>query len=57
MFLTKAHKERERFYLLPGQGGAAYRRKQRRILFWSTVVALVISGILATAFYFFNSSF
>ena len=40
-------KDKSRFYLLPGQGGRAHRRKQWRILKWSLFVALVASGILA----------
>jgi len=35
-------KEKSRFYLLPGQGGRAHRRKQLFILTWSTVVALIL---------------
>ncbi len=40
-------KEKGRFYLLPGQGGRAHRRKQWFILSWSLVVALVVAGVLA----------
>jgi len=40
-------KEKERYYLLPGQGGRAHRRKQLFILTWSTVVALIVAGVLA----------
>jgi hypothetical protein len=43
--------ERERFYLLPGQGGAAYRRKQRKILLWSILAGLVVAAILAGIMY------
>jgi hypothetical protein len=43
--------ERERFYLLPGQGGAAYRRKQRKILFWSVLAGLVVAAIFAVIMY------
>ena len=54
MFGSKRNKETERFYLLPGQGGAAYRRKQRFILIWSIVVGLAVAAILAAAMYFLN---
>jgi len=47
-------KEPERFYLLPGQGGESYRRKRRYLLTWSVIVALLLSGGLAVAFYFMN---
>jgi hypothetical protein len=43
--------ERERFYLLPGQGGAAYRRKQRKILLWSILAGLVVAAIFAGIMY------
>ena len=47
-------KERERFYLLPGQGGEAYRRKQKFILKWSVLAALGLSAILVAALYWMN---
>lgn len=40
-------KERERFYLLPGMGGRAYRRKCRFILWCSVAAGLVASAIVA----------
>lgn len=43
----KKNKPRERFYLLPGQGGINYWRKQKFFLGWAIVVALVAGGILA----------
>jgi hypothetical protein len=42
---------RERFYLLPGQGGAAYRRKQRKILLCSIMAGLVVATIFAGIMY------
>jgi hypothetical protein len=47
-------KDKNRFYLLPGQGGRAHRRKQWRILKWSLFVALVVSGIMAGVMYWLN---
>jgi hypothetical protein len=47
-------KEKDRFYLFPGQGGRAARRKHRRILLWSILFALVASGVLAGVLYFLN---
>jgi hypothetical protein len=44
-------KEKKRYYLLPGQGGKAHRRKQRFILKWSVIAALVVSVILAAVMY------
>jgi len=44
--------EKERFYLLPGQGGSSYRRKQRFILKYSIIVGIVVSAVFATVMYF-----
>ena len=48
------NKDKHRFYLLPGQGGRAHRRKQWRILTWSLFAALVVAGILAALMYLLN---
>jgi hypothetical protein len=50
----KAGKERERYYLLPGQGGHAYRRKQKFILKWVVIAALAVSAIFAAALYWLD---
>jgi hypothetical protein len=47
VFFRKKDKPRERFYLLPGQGGRSFRRKQRFIMRWTLAVALVAGGTLA----------
>ena len=47
-------KERERFYLLPGMGGRAYRRKYRFILKWAVVAGLLTSAIVAALLYFLS---
>jgi hypothetical protein len=44
--------ERERYYLLPGQGGSNYRRKQRIIIKYSIIVGLLVSLIFGLAVYF-----
>lgn len=44
-------REQKRFYLLPGQGGRAYLRKQRLILRYSLLVGFLVSGLLALAMY------
>ena len=49
-------KERQRFYLLPGQGGRAYQRKQRLILKAAILVGIIISAVLVLLFYWLNSS-
>jgi hypothetical protein len=54
MFGFKRNKETERFYLLPGQGGRAYRRKQKFMLTWAVVVGLLVAAALGTLMYFLN---
>jgi len=54
MFRPKADKERERFYLLPGQGGRAARRKHHFFLKWSVIAALGGSAILGLIMYLLN---
>lgn len=41
------NKPRERFYLLPGQGGRNYYRKQRRIMGWTVAVSLLFGLVVA----------
>jgi len=50
----KAAKEKQRFYLLPGMGGRAYRRKQSLILKYSLLVGLLISAAIGFVFYLLN---
>ena len=40
------NRERDRFYLLPGMGGKALRRKRRRILLWAIGAGLFVSAVL-----------
>ena len=54
MFHSKPDKEPERYYLLPGQGGRAARRKQTFFWKWSIVAALGLSAILAALMYLLN---
>ena len=49
----KKNKERERFYLLPGQGGRNFIRKQRQMLAWSVIVGLLLAGILTFFMWYF----
>ncbi len=55
MIWPKRNKEKERFYLLPGQGGRALRRKNKIFLMWSIVVALLVSAGVSIALYIVNS--
>jgi len=54
MFGSKRNKETERFYLLPGQGGSAYRRKQRYVLAWAIIVGLALASVLGAVMYYLN---
>jgi hypothetical protein len=53
---NKVEKERERFYLLPGMGGRAYRRKQKYILKSSVLVGLLVAAVIALALCVLNRS-
>jgi len=44
-------KEQNRFYLLPGMGGRAFRRKRRLILLWALAAGLLVSTLLACILY------
>jgi len=54
MFFSNGNKERERYYLLPGQGGPAARRKHKMFLAWSIVACLVFSALMALVMYLLN---
>ena len=54
MFGSKRNKDTERFYLLPGQGGQAYRRKQKLLLKWSVIVGLALAAVLGGLLYWLN---
>jgi hypothetical protein len=43
----KKSKPRERFYLLPGQGGRNFRKKQKKILAWTVAAAVLFGTVLA----------
>ena len=47
MIFRNKNKPRERFYLLPGQGGKNYYRKQKRILSWTVAFSLVFGLAIA----------
>lgn len=57
MFWTrddKSDREQKRFYLLPGMGGRAYRRKQKIILKTSVIVGMLVSALIALTLYLLN---
>jgi hypothetical protein len=52
---SEKDRERHRFYLLPGMGGRALRRKHRRILRWSLLAGVLVSALLAGLLYLLNT--
>lgn len=52
----KDTEDKERFYLLAGQGGRAHRRKQRIFLTLSIIVGIVVSAMVAAILYLLNRS-
>ncbi len=48
-------RERQRFYLLPGMGGRAARRKRMTILRWTLVAGIIVSAAFAGILYLINS--
>jgi hypothetical protein len=46
--------EKPRFYLFPGQGGKAYRRKQAFIVKSSIAVGVVVSLVVGAALYYMS---
>ena len=54
MKTLKKAKEKDRFYLLAGMGGKAYRRKQNAFLAWSFMAGAVVSVGVAAGFYYLN---
>ena len=47
-------RERQRYYVLPGMGGKAARRKNRLILRWAIVAGLLVSACLASLLILLN---
>jgi hypothetical protein len=45
------NKEKQRFYLLPGMGGRARRRKEMMILRWALAAGLLVSAVVACVLY------
>jgi hypothetical protein len=56
MFGFARDKEKDRYYLFPGQGGRSARRKHRKILLWAVVFGLLASGVLAGVLWLINKS-
>jgi hypothetical protein len=55
VFGSQKKKDERRFYLLPGMGGRALKRKRRLILQWSIVAGLFASAVVAGILYLISS--
>ena len=55
LFKNSRPKEKERFYLLPGMGGRAYRRKQKIILQYTLAAGVIICACFAYVLYRMNN--
>jgi hypothetical protein len=54
VLFRKKNRPHERFYLLPGQGGKNYHRKQRQLLLWSVIVSLLFGAVLAAGMWYMS---
>jgi hypothetical protein len=54
MLWFERDREKDRFYLLPGMGGRARRRKELRFLCWALAAGVVVSGVVATILFFIS---
>jgi len=54
--LPPEEKERRRFYLLPGMGGRAFHRKQRRFRNAAIIVGVLVSALVGLAMWYLNKT-
>jgi len=54
MAWLKSTKEKERYYLFAGMGGAASRRRRNIFLFWALVAAAIVSAGMGLLMAFAN---
>ncbi|HEX9048869.1 MAG TPA: hypothetical protein VF988_17725 [Verrucomicrobiae bacterium] len=54
MLFRKSKRSQERFYLLPGQGGRNFQRKQRVFLSWAVGVALLFGTVMAVTMWWLS---
>ncbi len=52
--IARPRKERPRFYLLPGMGGRALKRKRKMMLHWSLAAGVFVSAIVAFMLYWMS---
>ena len=51
MRISKPDKEKERYYLLPGQGGRSRRQKVKEMAWWGLLGGAAASMVLAAILY------
>jgi hypothetical protein len=56
MLAFQRNKEKPRYYLLPGQGGRAARRKEKIFLLWALAFGLLASAAFAGFLYLMSSA-
>jgi Na+-driven multidrug efflux pump len=54
VLFSRKRKPRERFYLLPGQGGRNYYQKQRRLIGWAIAVAVLFGAGIGAIMWWFS---
>ena len=54
MGLFHHDREKERYYLLPGMGGKASRRKRNGMLLWGLLAGILVGAILAGVLFLIN---
>ncbi len=52
--MFKPDREKDRYYLLPGMGGRALRRKQKVILTWTTAAGILTAFGLGAVIYYIS---
>src|SRR6266496_1995393 len=55
MFGTSRNRDKGRYYLLPGMGGRAHRRKHKKMLIIALIVGALAAGLLAWVLWLFNN--
>jgi len=56
MFGLNRNREKDRYYLLPGMGGRAHRRKHKKTVIAALIVGSLVAGVLVLVLWFINCS-
>lgn len=52
---SSRHRDKERYYLLPGMGGRASRRKRKKMIVAGLIVGTLAAGLLVLLLWFMNT--